>query len=194
MAHIASISLRLQTMAPIAHSSCCCHFPAYWTAIALSIESEVITIYQSDRDCCASDRLREVHLCIIAVNYIAVTVWTLNINYLRLPPLCCWSPINETLYTDAICHSYLLSFHIWFHAKSSSLLSASMFKTPILTKRHFKCEGRGNAYLFISSLYLSRKGGLNTRLRFQTPHNREVLHLIQPNPANIKGDKLNQIS
>lgn len=55
---------------------------------------------------------REVNLCIIAGNYAAVTVWALNINCLRLPPLCCWSPLNGTLYTDAICPSYLLSSHI----------------------------------------------------------------------------------
>ena len=89
-------------------------------------------------------------LHIIAVNYVAMTVWALNINCLRLPPLCCWSPLNGTLYTDAICHSYTLSSCIWSSAKSSSLLTATSFKTPISSKWHFECEGRGNFYLLIS--------------------------------------------
>ena len=92
---------------------------------------------------------RRFLLHIIAVNYIAVTVWTLNINCLRLPPLCCWSPLNGTLYTGAICHTYLLSSHICSPANSCSLISASLFSTPISTKWHFECEGRSNSYLLI---------------------------------------------
>lgn len=37
--------------------------------------------------CCASDCVREVNLWTIAVNHITVTVWTLNFNCPRLPPL-----------------------------------------------------------------------------------------------------------
>lgn len=81
-------------------------YATVYTAVVI-----VITVQQRDRDCCVADCGREVGFAhtVTVANYISVTIWTLNINCLRLLPLCCWSPLNGTLYTDTICHSYLLS-------------------------------------------------------------------------------------
>lgn len=97
--------------------------------------SETIEKPAGARSLCLRRLKREVNLCIIAGNYAAVTVWTLNINCLRLPPLCCWSPLNGTLYTDAICHSYLLSSRILSTLKklapTTFMLSISFIKVTI---------------------------------------------------------------
>jgi len=81
---------------------------------------------------------------VIAVTYNAATVCTLNINCVKLQPLCCRSPLNERLYADAIRHSYVLSSHNRSPAKWNSILTRRYRHADILDE-----EG-GDLYLFIS--------------------------------------------